>query len=149
LLRFRLEPLGQKFPEVPTNPTRDEALAALKVIRKLIAEFPFDDGRDPSNPMADAVGANEAVMLSAILSAIMRPVLDNVPLHGFNAPVARTGKSLAATLVATVAFPLYAPLARPKRNWKSGLTRCCYGRRRFSCSIISRIRSKAPHCAGC
>jgi hypothetical protein len=59
----------------------------------LLEEFPFADGQ----------GANESTMLSAIVSAIMRAALGNVPLHAFNTPQARSGKSLAATLVSIIA----------------------------------------------
>jgi putative DNA primase/helicase len=86
-------PLGASFPVVPTNPSRDDALKALTLLRSILAEFPFADGQ---------CGASEAVMLSAIISAIMRAALGNVPLHAFNAPASRTGKSLAATLVSMI-----------------------------------------------
>jgi hypothetical protein len=88
------EPLGASFSAISTNPTRDDALAALALLRTLLEEFPFADGQR---------GANESTMLSAIISAIMRAALGNVPLHAFNAPQARTGKSLAATLVSIIA----------------------------------------------
>jgi putative DNA primase/helicase len=88
------EPLGASFPAISTNPTRDDALAALALLMTLLEEFPFADGQR---------GANESTMLSAIVSAIMRAALGNVPLHAFNAPQARTGKSLAATLVSIIA----------------------------------------------
>jgi putative DNA primase/helicase len=95
------EPLGASFPPVPTHPTRTDALAALDLLRTLLVEFPFADGQQ---------GASESVMLSAIISAIMRPAIGNTPLHAFNAPAARTGKSLAATLVSVIAHGRAPPL---------------------------------------
>jgi hypothetical protein len=92
-------PLGASFPVVPTNPSRDDALKALTLLRSLLAEFPFADGQR---------GASEAVMLSAIISAIMRPALGNVPLHAFNAPASRTG--IEKLHDAELSFSIFDPL---------------------------------------
>ena len=51
------------------------------MIKALFTEFPFVDG------------ASKSVMWSALLSAVARPAFDFAPLHGFDAPVAGTGKS--------------------------------------------------------
>jgi putative DNA primase/helicase len=93
---------------VPKKPTREDALAALELIRSLLTEFPFADAR--ADESRERVGADESVMLSAIISAIMRAAIGNIPLHCFNAPAARTGKSLAATLVSVISQGRAAPL---------------------------------------
>jgi putative DNA primase/helicase len=102
------EPLGALFPEVPRKPTREDALAALELIRSLLTEFPFADARADEN--RERVGADESVMLSAIISAIMRAAIGNTPMHCFNVPAARTGKSLAATLVSVISQGRAPPL---------------------------------------
>jgi hypothetical protein len=73
-----------------------------------LTEFPFADARADEN--RERVGADESVMLSAIISAIMRAAIGNTPMHCFNAPAARTGKSLAATLVSVISQGRAPPL---------------------------------------
>ena len=105
------EPLGAKFSEIPWKPSRADALEALKYIRKFLAEFPFPDRQANGMP-----GPSETVILSAILSAILRVVLGNVPLYVYNAPVARTGKSLAATLVSVITQGRFPALCTTGRD---------------------------------
>jgi len=75
------DPQGVVFPPVPPHPTADQARQSLDLLKALFAEFPFVDA------------ASRSVMWSALLSSVARPAFDFVPLHGFDAPVAGTGKS--------------------------------------------------------
>jgi hypothetical protein len=75
------EPQGIEFPPVPAKPSRDDARLALADLKGLFREFPFVDDRARS------------VMLSALLTSVSRLVYGFAPLHGFDAPVAGTGKS--------------------------------------------------------
>ena len=87
-----LEAPAGRFPPIPTSPSRDDARAALDLLRTLIADFPFVGPVDRS------------VALSAILTAAIRRSLPTAPLHAFDAPVAGSGKSKLvdiATLVTT------------------------------------------------
>jgi hypothetical protein len=82
---------GVKFTSILARPTRDEALAALALLRDLIDTFPF-------------VGEVEcAVALSAILTALVRRSLPSAPLHGFSAPVAGSGKSTLVDVASVTA----------------------------------------------
>jgi hypothetical protein len=75
------DPQGMTFPPVLARPTKDQAAEALGVLKALFSEFPFTDSISGS------------VMWSALLSSVSRPAFDCVPLHGFDAPTAGTGKS--------------------------------------------------------
>lgn len=86
------DPQGIEFPEIPTSPSRDDAIAALTVLRELIGTFPFVDEQ------------SRAVALSAILTAIVRPSLPSAPLHAYTAPVAGSGKSMLVDIVSMIAM---------------------------------------------
>jgi hypothetical protein len=75
------DPLGVSFPRVPQTPTKEMAEEALTKLSRLIETFKFVDTRD------------KAVALSLMLTAIARSGLPSAPLHGFDAPVAGSGKS--------------------------------------------------------
>jgi hypothetical protein len=75
------DPQGLTFPPVPEHPSRDDAWNALAELKALFREFPFVDDRARS------------VMWSALLTSVSRLAFDFAPLHGFDAPVAGTGKS--------------------------------------------------------
>jgi hypothetical protein len=88
------------FPAIPTRPTKREARAALHLLIKLIETFPFVD---TSGVVATGrLSASRSVALSAILSALMAVSL-RVPLHGFDAPTAGTGKSKLVDIASVVA----------------------------------------------
>ena len=86
---------------IPVRPTKDDAAAALEVIKGLLAEFPFVDE------------ASRAVVLSAFLSVIARAALGCVPLHGFKAPAAGAGKSLLADLISSAGMGVPCPIISP------------------------------------
>jgi hypothetical protein len=75
------DPQETAFPPVPSKPSLDDARRALDDLKSLFAEFPFVDG------------AACSVLLSALLTSVSRLAYDFAPLHGFDAPVAGTGKS--------------------------------------------------------
>jgi hypothetical protein len=75
-------PGNESFPAIAQNPTRQDAVRALELLKKLISTFPFVSDADRS------------VALSAILTASIRRSLLTAPLHGFTAPSAGTGKSM-------------------------------------------------------
>jgi hypothetical protein len=80
-----------EFDRVPTSPTRDDAIAAMRMFDDLLAGFPF------------VTPADKAVALAAILTALDRPNMPTAPLHGFSATVAGTGKSKLADIVSVLA----------------------------------------------
>jgi putative DNA primase/helicase len=85
------DPRGVWFPRISEAPTRDQAVAALELIKQPIALFNF------------VTEADRSVALSNIISAIIRRGLSFVPMHGFSAPVAGSGKSLQVDIAAEIA----------------------------------------------
>jgi hypothetical protein len=79
------------FAPIPARPTRDDALAALRLFDDLVRCFPF------------VTPADKAVVLSAILTALDRHNMASAPLHGFSATAAGTGKSKLADIVSILA----------------------------------------------
>jgi hypothetical protein len=84
---------------VADQPTRDDALAALHILRAPFMEFPWCEPSD----------LNLSVHLAAILTAIQRRVLPSCPLFGYTAPQQREGKSLLADSVSLIAAGTSAP----------------------------------------
>jgi hypothetical protein len=80
-----------KFPAVPEKPSRADAAAALGVINRALAGFPFDADHDRS------------IAVAAILTALVRRSLKSAPLLAFNAPKMGSGKSLLADSVSLIA----------------------------------------------
>ena len=85
------DPLGVTFPRVPDRPDRATAQTALTRIMRLVETFDFV-GED-----------DKAVALSLILTAIARRGLPTSPLHGFDAPVAGSGKSKLVDIASILA----------------------------------------------
>lgn len=84
-------PLGIDYPKMIEHPTKDDALEALELLKKPIRDFPF------SNP------PSHAVALSGIMSTLMRRSLPTVPMHGYSAPTAGSGKSLLVDIASVIA----------------------------------------------
>ena len=85
------KPQTQIFPPIPQNPSKADAAAALKKLRKLIETFPFKTSADRS------------VALAAMLTVLDRRSISKAPLIGFSAPMPRTGKSLLVKLMGILA----------------------------------------------
>ncbi len=91
---------GATFPSVPDSPSRDDALAALAVLKDVIKDFPFIPDED------DPVGQRSAyrsVALSGMLTAVCRKALRTAPGHGIDATDRGTGKTLLGNTIATIA----------------------------------------------
>lgn len=91
LSRLLYEPAGAVFPAVPESPTRDEALAALAVLKKPFRKFAFADD------------ASRSVALAAALTSLVRASLSSAPMFAIDAPTAGTGKSLLAETIGIIA----------------------------------------------
>ncbi|WP_247838569.1 bifunctional DNA primase/polymerase [Bradyrhizobium sp. 200] len=87
---------GVEFPEIPDRPTRPQALEALALIKEPFAGFPFVTN-------AKGLSASRSVMLSAVLTALVRRTLHSAPMHGTSAPTMGTGKTLAIDVVSLIA----------------------------------------------
>ena len=95
---------GVSFPPIPSAPTRDDALAALAELIKLIRTFPF------------GTNADRSVMLSAFLTSLDRRAMATVPLHAFSSPVGGTGKSLLVDLISMLATGRTMPVTAQGKN---------------------------------
>lgn len=71
-------------PEVPAMPNAQEITDSLAMIEDIFKDFPF----------VDAV--SKGVLLSAVFTAVVRPVLNTAPAFGFDAPKQGSGKSYLA-----------------------------------------------------
>lgn len=87
---------GATFPPINDQPTRDDALAALALLKTLFVGFPFLKNTNGES-------ASLSVMLSAVLTALVRRTLHSSPCHGTSAPTMGTGKTLSQNVVSLVA----------------------------------------------
>ncbi len=85
------DPGTAQFPEVPEEPTEDQARAALAVLAKPFRDFVFADD------------ASRSVAIAAVLTALVRPMFPSAPLFAIDAPTAGTGKSLLAETIGIIA----------------------------------------------
>lgn len=82
---------GTKFEPISKNITWAEASEALSKLCYPFQDFPFVAQED------------ESVVLAAILTALVRPILKSAPLFGFSAPGMGNGKTLLANIVSLIA----------------------------------------------
>ncbi len=92
------DPLGVDFGRINLAPTRQDALRALRPLRRLLRYFRFVSPKDHS------------VALSGILTAVARKSMPVAPMHGFDAPVAGSGKSYLVNIAAMIATGHRAPV---------------------------------------
>jgi putative DNA primase/helicase len=84
---------------VPDTPTREDAVAALAVLKELLADFCW------------GCPAAKYAAVAAILTAVLRPdIAGPVPLFAINGPQAGVGKSILATMVAIIATGQAGPV---------------------------------------
>jgi putative DNA primase/helicase len=82
------------MPPIPAEPSKDDALLALKVIDALLAEFPYSDDK----------AASRSVALSMLMTPVLRAAIGPaVPLHIAKAPAGGTGKSYLADISSGIA----------------------------------------------
>jgi hypothetical protein len=79
------------LPKLKVDPTREQAEQALALLTELLKGFPFDSNLD------------RAVVLSTILTAVLRGAFDVTPMTLLQAPDAGSGKSYLADLISTIA----------------------------------------------
>jgi hypothetical protein len=84
---------SKAFPDVNRRPTREEAIAALAVLRELFEECAFASGSD---------SAHAAVAIAALISSVVRPALPTAPAVGLSAHKMGSGKTTTAKAIAQV-----------------------------------------------
>lgn len=89
--RLWFDPRGVTFPEIPDAPTDGDVAEALSDLRGLLSGCAF------------VAPVDEAVALSAILTALVRGSLPAAPMHAFTASAPGTGKSYLARIVTAIA----------------------------------------------
>lgn len=97
---------------VPQSPTIADALGALAMLWSPFREF----------PVVDPVSVG--VLMSALLSAALRPTLPTCPAYGFDAPSAGTGKTLIAKCVGALSTGgdvAVLPPAKDEEEWRKRL----------------------------
>ena len=77
--------------DIPLTPSPGEVCAALDRLWLPFKDFPFVEAVD------------KGIMLAALLTAVLRPVLPTAPAFGFDAPVQGSGKTLLASCVVALA----------------------------------------------
>ena len=87
------DPGRATFPKVKDRPTKADALAALEVLKRPLADFPFAD--------EDGVeGLSRSVALAGMLTSVCRRVLPIAPAFGVDAHLAESGKTELAQVTA-------------------------------------------------
>jgi putative DNA primase/helicase len=94
-----------QLPRMSEKATRDEALAALRLLKGLLVEFPFAD------PKID-----KAVALSALMTPVVRAAIDAAPMHAIKAPEYGSGKSYLVNLVSAIATGSRCPVTTAGRD---------------------------------
>lgn len=87
--------------QIPENPSKREAAAALDVLVEPISELPF------------VANTDRAAAVALLITAVMRPALRTAPMFAVTAPAAGTGKSLAIDIAAIIATGRKAAVVTP------------------------------------
>ncbi|MBO1520641.1 hypothetical protein [Oceanisphaera pacifica] len=88
--RLYLDAKDAGYP-IPHEPTQEQVKQAVDTVMYPFKDFPF------------AAELDRGVMLTAILTAVVRPTLNACPAFGFDAPVQASGKSLLAMCLGLLA----------------------------------------------
>ncbi|WP_311269735.1 hypothetical protein [Sphingobium sp. WCS2017Hpa-17] len=95
-----------KLPPIPSKPSRDDALAALRTLNDLLVDFPFVDQ------------TSHSVALSALITPVARGAMAVAPMHVTSAPTPGSGKSYIIDLASCISTGEPAPViaAAPKED---------------------------------
>lgn len=85
------EPNGVQFPEVPEMPSRADAISARDRLMRPFRDFKFQDEADRS------------VVLTTVITSLIRRNLPSAPMIAIDAPTAGSGKSLLAETIGVIA----------------------------------------------
>jgi hypothetical protein len=96
------------MPAIGDRPSRADAAAALRLLDRLLDEFPF----------AENAAASRSVALSMLMTPVLRGATNPVvPLHVVKAPAGGTGKSFLADIASAIATGEICPvLSRAPHN---------------------------------
>jgi hypothetical protein len=97
---------GFQIPPIPEHPTKDQALASLKLLTDLLSEFGFKRSTGGEHEMR----LNRSVALSGLLTPLVRGSLPTAPMHLIAAHMAGTGKSYLVDIFAVIATSRICPV---------------------------------------
>lgn len=80
------DPLGTKFEQTPSLPTKKQAIEALSLLSDVLKDFPFENE------------ISKSVMLAELMTSCVRSILPAAPLFANDASVSASGKTLLARL---------------------------------------------------
>jgi phage gp37-like protein len=92
------------MPSIPDQPTKQNALEALKLLEDLLVGFPFIDD------------VAKACALSAMITPVVRGAFPVTPMHASRAPTAGTGKSFLFDTVSAIAIGQPMPVMSTGAN---------------------------------
>lgn len=94
---------GATFPTIPENPTKEDAIVALKVCTDMVAEYPFvlDDENAPHGAH-DKPCASRSAALAIMFTALVRRQMDRAPVEGIDANSISSGKSHLCDLISII-----------------------------------------------
>jgi putative DNA primase/helicase len=93
------------LPPMPARPSKDEARAALDLLKSLLVEFSFQQKQ-----------LDQAVALSGILTALLRGSLPAAPIYLVRASTPGTGKSYLVDVIAAIATGQVCPVISASSN---------------------------------
>ena len=94
------DPMGVEFPPIPENPTKDDALKALELLKTPIKLYPFKVRDGETNEHNTAL----SVALSLIITMTNRQAWPAVPGHGFSGNRAGVGKGKLVAVASITAY---------------------------------------------
>jgi hypothetical protein len=109
-----------ELPDIPERPTKEDALAALELLTKLLAGFLFKD---------DA-GISLAVAIAGLMTPVLRGAFEFAPLFLILAPEPGSGKSYLVQSIGTLATgrsPVPVPMSENKEELEKRLSAVAFG----------------------
>jgi putative DNA primase/helicase len=96
------------MPPMPPHPDEGDARAALKVLARLLDEFPFIDSDHSDRKTKDT--ASYSVAMSALLTIPARPMMNVAPGHAARASEAGTGKTYLFNIASAIGLGTRCPI---------------------------------------
>jgi putative DNA primase/helicase len=94
-----------RMPAIKPKPTRADAETALELLKGLLIDFPF-----VAKNVDGAVGVDCAVALSALITPVLRGIIQVAPITGIRASTAGTGKSFLVDLASAISTARPCPV---------------------------------------
>jgi bifunctional DNA primase/polymerase-like protein len=102
---------GFQIPAIPESPTKDQAIAALKLLIDLLSEFSFKQSGGKQE-----LQLNRSVALSGLQTALVRGSLPTAPTHLIRAHTPGTGKSYLVDTFAAIATGRLCPVITASKS---------------------------------